>query len=227
MKVFLIDIRDGSADEEYQMCLEVLTDYFNKHHIDFFRLTKNKYSVHPSWLKLKCFDYVDDDFVLCWDLDLLPKKNTPSIVNDLDLDKINLVMDSTLILKNQPKWTEKFKYNCGLIGIPNSYKKQMEEIFETYKDSDWPSYEQYHVNKFLYQNNLADVHELDKGWNCIWHSPAMKNQFILSAKAIHITGLNMESAVKKDLINLYHDLYFQKALTTLTIASMSKSDSSG
>lgn len=206
MKVFLIDIRT-TPNEGYDLCLEVLKDYFSKHQIEYFILKENKFDVHPSWLKLKCFDYIEDDFVLCWDVDLLPRKDAPSIIHDLDLGKINLAIDSTVILKNQPLWIPEFKYNCGLIGIPKSYKKPFEEIFEAKGGVGWPSYEQYHVNQFLYP--FADVHELDKTWNCHWHMPTIENQYILSAKSIHYTG-PMAFEHRDQLIRNHHKLYFKK-----------------
>lgn len=208
MKVFLIDIRTG-ANEEYEFYTDILKDYFKKHKIEYFILKENKHKVHPSWLKLKCFDYIDDDFVLCWDVDLLPKQDTPSIVPALDLNKINLAVDTTLILKNQPKYIPEFKYNCGLFGIPRSYKDKMTEIFEANKESKWPSWEQYHVNKFLAENNYKDVHELDKTWNCQWHLPTYPNQFILSAKAVHFTGPGLDRSFKRSLVKKYHGLYFK------------------
>ena len=208
MKVFLIDIRKYNSNQEYDLCLDVLKDYFNKYHIDYFILKENEFNVDPSWLKLKCFDYIEDDFVLCWDVDLLPKKDTSSIVNDLNLGKVNLSIDSTVILKNQPLWMPEFKYNCGLIGIPKSYKKSFENIFDAKRKSDWPSYEQYHVNKFLYP--FDDVHELDKTWNCQWHMPTLGSQYILSAKAVHYTGPMVFGPHRNQLIKNHHELYFKK-----------------
>lgn len=209
MKVFLIDIRNENNQEEYQMCSDILMDYFNRNHIDVFVLKENKFDVHPSWLKLRCFDHIEDDFVLCWDLDLLPKRSCPSILNYLDFGKINLAVDSTLILKNQGLFIPEFRYNCGLIGIPRTYKKPLEEIFDTCKNSDWPSWEQYHVNRYLAQNGFADVHELDKSWNCQFHPTSYENQFILSAKSVHFTGVNVDGGNRKELINRYHSLYFK------------------
>jgi len=191
------------------MCSDILFDYFNKYHFDVFVLRENKFKsfrVHPSWLKLKCFDYVDDDFVLCWDMDLLPKAKCPSILGALNFDKINLAVDSCLILKSKPPFIENFRYNCGLMGIPRKYKKAMDDVFFFHTDSQWPSYEQYHVNRFLAKNNFEDVHELDKSWNCLFHLPTVPNQYILSSNMVHFSQLS----VKKESIKKYHELYFKK-----------------
>ena len=208
MKIFLIDIRSESNEEEYKMCSDILMDYFNKYHFDVFILKENKHRVNPSWLKLKCFDYVDDDFILCWDMDLLPKKDCPSIYNSLNFNKINLAVDSSVILKNQKLFIPSFKYNCGLMGIPRVYKNVMDIIFMSNTDSNWPSYEQYHINEFLAKRNFVDVHELDKTWNCLFHLPTISHQYIVSAKSVHFS--QPDASIRKELIRKYHELYFKK-----------------
>jgi len=205
MKVFLIDIRNKENEEEYKLCSDILFDYFDKYHFDVFVLKENKHRVKPSWLKLKCFDYIDDDFVLCWDMDLLPKKNCPSIYNSLDFDKINLAVDSSIILRNRGLFVPSFRYNCGLMGIPRKYKDAMDIVFMSYTDSKWPSYEQYHINEFLAKNNYKDVHELDKSWNCLFHLPTVPNQYILSSNVVHFS----QPSMRKESIKQYHDLYFK------------------
>ena len=209
MKVFLVDIRTTSNDEEYQMGYDVITTYFKNNGIEWISLNENLYGCHPSWLKLTCFNYTDDDFILCWDLDLLPKKNCPSIIRYLDTTKINLAWDSSLILKNRTPFIPEFRYNCGLMGIPISYKKVIDDIFELRKTSSWPSWEQYHINKWLAERNYEDVYELDNSWNCHWHPAAVPNHYILSAKAVHFTGLNVDSENRKNLIRYYNRLFFQ------------------
>ena len=228
MTVFLINIPSSENEDMYRMCQDILIDYFNKYNIKVFTLTENKWNIHPSWLKMKCFDYINDDFVLCWDLDLLPKKNCPSIIPHLDFDKINMVEETGRIL-GQHSFTDgenlklgQFKYNCGLIGIPLKYKNDIEYIFSTYKDSSWPCWEQYHFNKHLSKNNFKDINELNKSWNCMYHPRHITNSFINSAKSVHITGLNVNGHVttnsningniRKKLIELYYNLYFSKNL---------------
>ena len=193
--------------ESYKMCYEVAMNYFKKHNIETFVLEKNDFGVDPSWLKLKCFDYVDDDFILCWDIDLLPRRSCPSIVGDLNFSKINLVVDSILYTKSAtiPPIAPYHRYNCGLMGIPKTYRPLLERVFLEAKTSKLPSYEQYPMNLELSNNQYRDVHELDKTWNCIFHFPG-KDSFMSSAKAIHYTG-DRTSGIREDLIKMHHRLY--------------------
>lgn len=207
MKVFLVNIPTQNTTNYYKLCEEILTDYFHKYNIETFILEKNEFGVNPSWLKLKCFDYVDDDFVLCWDMDLLPRKSSPNILPDLDLNKMNLCVDSIFYTKTtEVPPIPLFRYNCGLIGIPKSYKPMIDEVFSEAKTSQLPSYEQYPMNFRLAKNNFVDVHELDRGWNCIYHLPG-ENSFIKSAKCIHYTG-DVIVDVRERLIQDHHKLYF-------------------
>ena len=85
---------------ELDNCLKVIQDYFEKNNIKSFVLKEKIYDLHPSWYKLKAFDYIDDDFILSWDLDLLPKKNASNIIPLLNIDKINMVKDTSVLLNN-------------------------------------------------------------------------------------------------------------------------------
>lgn len=206
MKAFIINIPTSDMVESYRLCYEVAMNYFQRHNIDVFVLEKNDFDVDPSWLKLKCFDYVDDDFVLCWDIDLLPRNNCPSIVSELNFSKINLVVDSIFYTKSAipPPVAPYHRYNCGLMGIPRSYKPLLEKVFLESKISKLPSYEQYPMNLELSKNQYKDVHELDKTWNCIFHFSS-KDSFMASAKAVHYTG-DRTVGIRDSLIKAHHRL---------------------
>jgi len=209
MKVFLIKIPSESDCQTYNQCYEVLMDYFKQHDIEVFILDKNEFGVNPSWLKLKCFNYVDDDFILCWDMDLLPKKNCPSIVNDLNFYKINMVVD-TIFHTNAlaPLFgANQFRFNCGLMGFPRKYRGLLDKVFLEAETSKLPSYEQYPMNSELAKNEFKDVHEFNKKCNCIFHLPTIPNSFLTSAYTVHYTGIGSDSA-RKSLVNSHHRLYF-------------------
>lgn len=208
MKVFLINIPTENACKSYQLCYDVIYDYFKRIGVEVFLLEKNDFGVEPSWLKLKCFDYVDDDFVLCWDMDLLPRRWCPSILNDLDFTKINVVRDSIFYTKTVKPLPEApyYRYNCGLLGIPKSYRPMLDKVFLEAKTSKLPSYEQYPLNLEWSKNDFKDVHELDKTWNCIYHLPG-ENSFIMSAKAVHYTG-PICSGLREPLVKVHRRLYF-------------------
>lgn len=209
MKVFLINIPTPEMEESYGQCYEVLEDYFKRHNIDTFVLRNNDFGVDPSWLKLKCFDYVQDDFIICWDMDLLPRKSTENVSNYMDHVKINLVRDTNLItgaVAPHPA-APYFRYNCGLIGIPRIYRPMLEKVFLEAKTSTLPSYEQYPLNHELSKNGFADVHELDKTWNCIFHLPGPQS-FMSQAKLIHYTGLDRKT--REMLISRHRTAYLSQ-----------------
>ena len=208
MKVFVINMPSPDSVGVYKKGIEVIADYCKRFGLDLFLLEKNDFGVHPSWLKLKCFDYTNDDFVLCWDADLLPKKNIPNIVNSLKLDKINAVIDTCYYIRPSallfPVAT--FRYNCGLVGFPRSYRGLMDKVFLEAKTSTLPSYEQYPLNFELAKNQWKDVHELDRSWNCIFHLPNLPTAFVTTAHMIHYTGI--DNKTREMLIDGHRSLYF-------------------
>ena len=209
MTVFLINIPPNTETHEYKLCYDVLKDYFKKYNIQTFTLDKNEFDVHPSWLKLKCFDYVDDDFILCWDVDLLPKKKCPSITNDLNFDKINAVVDTILHTNSTTPLFDasQFRFNCGLVGIPRKYRGLLDKVFLEAKTSTLPSYEQYPMNSELAKNEFKDVHELDKKWNCIFHLPTTLNSFLITSNVVHYTSIGSND-IRRSLIDSHHKSYF-------------------
>jgi len=193
------------------MSLSILMDYFTKHKLSFFVLNENKYDVHPSWLKLKCFDYIEDDFVLCWDMDLLPRRFSDSIEKYLNHNLINLVADSGAPISNYPY----FKYNCGLMGIPKKYRSLLDRVFLQAKTSTEPAYEQFPLNKELKERNFLDIHELNPSWNCIFSLNGIQKCFNNSTKAIHYTGCS--DFERQKYIKTHHTAYF--ALLSQAISS--------
>ena len=75
MTIFLINIGNTVYDKYTLPLIEKLCDFNN---INLFileqNISQNIYGLHPSWLKLFCHRLVNDDFILCWDLDLVPTK---------------------------------------------------------------------------------------------------------------------------------------------------------
>lgn len=215
MKVFLIKVSDNATREEHKLCSDILLDYFAKCGIEVFVLDHNDYNVHPSWLKMKCFDYVDDDFVLCWDLDLLPRKRCPSILNVLDFSKFNVVTDTMFELQDPGMASllsivPSFRYNCGLIGVPKTHKDLLERTFNRYEQHAFPSFEQYYFNDELTRSGITDINVLDKTWNCIFHPPTIPHSFYLTADTVHYTGKYLNEQDRSRLIQIHHRVYFAK-----------------
>jgi hypothetical protein len=164
MTIFVINIGDTKYSQYTLPLIKRLCEYNN---INLFvlenNIPQNIYGLHPSWLKLFCFDLVDDDFIICWDLDLAPKM-LYDIRSLFDTNKLNMAYDSAY-LEEKFVFNGKFKYNCGLIGIPIKYKESMQSIYQKLgRDSEYPSYEQYHVNDWIFDENI-DINLLDNGLN--------------------------------------------------------------
>ena len=204
--VFVINIIQNDV-VMHNRCQTILSDYFTKHKIKVRFLTRNDYSVHPSWLKLKCFDYIEDDFVLCWDLDLLPKRNSPSIEPLLNINKINLALDSCIV--NRVNTLQSNKYNCGLIGIPKTYKPLIEQIFDSTSDKMSAPWEQAPINEAVAKNNFIDVHELDENWNKLYYCNGLLKCCSEGIKAIHYADLDPES--RHASVALHYKQYFSHA----------------
>jgi len=182
-------------------------------------MTEKIFNLHPSWYKLKAFDYIDDDFVLSWDLDLLPKKNAESIIPFLNYNKINLAIDTAVILKNLNFLNEQkyFRYNCGLMGIPRSFKSFCDDVFEYSKNKipslDFPNpspTEQDIINQKLYETNFKDVHEIESKFNTLYYTEKENLINIVKAKCIHYTSYFLQdNPFRKTLIAKHCQTYFQ------------------
>ena len=173
MTLFVINI--GEEVDTYADCSIPLLQKlckFNK--INLFILSnnikQNVHNVHPSWLKLFAHDIIDDDFIITWDLDLVPT-HLYKLKDFFNTEKLNLSYDSAYILHNNT-FNGKFKYNCGLMGIPKTYRQYMVDIYNKHAPNPhYTSYEQFFVNDTIYDNN-TDVHLLDNRLNhLIWAGP--------------------------------------------------------
>lgn len=133
-------------------------------------LTHNNTNAHPSWYKLMAHRHLKwkYDYCLCWDVDLLPtnKHSVLDIVSEVKLDKFYGCCDTSIIVGGSgsyfieyPNIVSNFRWNCGLLGIPQSRSEVMEDIYHKHTNSTKPSYEQYHVADYLYRNQ----HEIVDG----------------------------------------------------------------
>lgn len=150
----------------------IISDYAKKHGYRLEFITKIPDSIpiidgaHPSWYKLLCHRIIDADFILCWDLDLLPVKNAPAIHKHIKSGVLNLAADSTIILGKNGKF-ENFRYNCGLIGVPRHESGFLNSVFVANVPGNLPSYEQYYVNDAIC-NSHKIVHELPPMFNAMY-----------------------------------------------------------
>jgi hypothetical protein len=163
MTIFCINIGDISYGKYSLPIIKKLCEYNN---INLFVLDKNIpqniFRVHPSWLKLFCHQIVKDDFIISWDLDLVPTRMY-NIKEMFDTNKINLSYDGSY-LKENFTFNGKFKYNCGLLGIPKNKQEWCENIYHSSNHRKYPSYEQYHINDSIYDNKI-NINVLDNKLN--------------------------------------------------------------
>ena len=145
----------------------VLEDYFRFNGIPYYLITEkpsfDTKESHPSWWKLKVHSIVRGyDFIITWDLDLLPRSRDVKVIQEFDMTKLCMVRDSTVSDTEQGS----FKYNGGLIGIPKTHQSFMEKIFDTHAPGYLCDYEQYYLNNAIHELNIP-VHEMPRKINAL------------------------------------------------------------
>lgn len=182
---------------------KVLDHYFARHGIDVRYVTSPPVHLglrgtHPSWWKLLAHAILPGyDFILCWDLDLLPRTPDVRIVEHLDMTKLCLAWDSCARHYPEEKFRPSFKYNGGLIGYPASARPFLEGVFQRYAPGIYPSYEQYHLNDDI-EAAAYPVHELPSDVNVIFSFPDFE-----TARFQHYTGKAEAKNYIKDHVRRY------------------------
>lgn len=200
MTIFTINIGDVTYAKYAIPLIEKLAIYNN---INLFvldhNIEQNTYHTHPSWLKLFCHDLVSDDFIITWDLDLVPTR--PYELKHLfNTNNINMAYDGSFIKENHT-FNGKFKYNCGLIGIPRHYASFFRDVYDNCPTSTYPSCEQYHINDKIYDTN-QNITVLDTQLNHMYDGqidPASMN--------IHYTWKIQNNAHRDELIEQHYNLF--------------------
>lgn len=203
MTIFIINV----GCEYAKHSLPIMEKFCNYNNINLFILDRNIeqniYNKHPSWLKLFCHDLVCDDFILCWDLDLIPIKKYK--LDFLDVCKINLAHDSCH-LKENFIFNGKFKYNCGLMGIPKSYSNFFKDIyFKHAANSSYPSYEQYYVNDSIHDSKI-EINLIDNKYNYLYDGNDSPDYI----QNIHYTWKIRSNEHRKKLIEDHYNKYYEK-----------------
>jgi len=204
MTVFVINIGDTGYSNYAIPLIKSLCDFNN---VKLFVLDKdipqNTKRLHPSWLKLFCHDLVDDDFIVCWDLDLLPtyKHDFTDIFN---INELNFCTDWSLIKSNE-RFNHKFNYNCGLIGIPKTYSDFFKSIYYDIKNPIYPSYEQYYVNDKIYDKKIK-VNELSGNLNYFYDGTSIYDD---NVKNIHYTWKIQSNNHRIQLIKEHYEKYYK------------------
>jgi hypothetical protein len=152
--------------------------------------------LHPSWLWLKCHEILlGYDYILTWNLDILPVKFEDDIFKYLDQTMVGAVMEDPSVHGIFPH----FKYNCGMVGVPKSYSGFFSDVYQKWNKNpnSWPSYEQYYVNQEIGERNIP-IYSIPQKYAWFFNSPNYKE-----ATCWHYT-----STVQKDGIeNLFKQHY--------------------
>lgn len=194
----------------------ILVDYFTRHNIPFYFITEKDISdkqiqtkeSHPSWWKLIIHKILPGfDFIICWDLDLLPRLPSSKIIEHFDFSKLNLAFDSP---GNKVSFSPNFKYNGGLIGIPSSVAFFMEYIFDTHAPGVVPSYEQYYLNEEIAHKKVP-VHELPRNINVLYPKNIEERPAFYNALCQHYTYGYESSQNRVQLIQNHADTYFSNS----------------
>lgn len=192
--------------------IEVLAHYFGKWQLPFTFVrnieTVNYKKAHPSWVKLLAYRmFPREDFILNWDLDLLPINTAHNIEGVLDKSKMNLAVDSSL-LAGYPGYNANFKYNGGLMGIPAHMAPWCEAIYDRHAPGTMPSYEQYYLNDALVADKIP-VHRLPDAVNTLFPRNVAGNVLWREAEMKHYTFGVMEPKDKLVAIEEHRNDYFK------------------
>jgi hypothetical protein len=206
--VFIIAI----GDQDYKKpALEVLKDYFSsRNNFEIFILEEdgdlNAKKAHPSWLKLISHRYTkNDNFTLCWDLDLLPR--SPEVdfpIKMLDNASLNMCYDTSVVL-NHSKFNHNFYYNGGLIGIPVCCREFVESVYYNKAPGSYPSYEQYYLNDAI-ADQAYPINLLDCKYNTLYHN----GELFEESDFLHYTWGCNDSSQRSELIKKHYNEYFSK-----------------
>jgi hypothetical protein len=151
------------------MCLEVIRKYFERHNHELIVITERPKvdAKHNSWLWLLGHKlYPGYNYLLCWNLDILPQLFDVDIFDYLDMNRIAACVEF-----NGLSTFPYYRYNCGLVGMPQKYQAFFEGCFNKWGNNpkNWPSWEQYYVNMELGEQAI-DVQEIPRKFNTFYES---------------------------------------------------------
>ena len=206
MTVLVINVGEANYGKYSLPLIQKLCDYNNVElRVLNEDLPQNTNKVHPSWLKLFCFDLIDDDFIISWDLDLVPTKLF-EFKNIFNLDEFNACHDCSFTQQGFI-FNGKFKYNCGLMGIPKKYSNDLKRIYrERSNPITYPSHEQYHVNDWIFDNKIK-VNTLNQNMNSMYDGNESFPNEVLNR---HYTWQTRSPEHKKLLVENHYKKYYHK-----------------
>jgi hypothetical protein len=194
------------GDIDYkEHALPVLYDYFKRHSVRFEVVTRawSDKPAHPSWYKTLAHSMYDEEFIIIWDLDLLPVTQQVKFP-PFDYDKFNIAVD-TFVVYNPGTANSAFGLNCGLMGIPKQYGLPLANLFELHWHSSVPLFEQPHVNQWINDSKIP-ISTIPSRYNVLMPMLGQNPRPWLKAELRHYTyGV---CADKAELIRRHNVRYF-------------------
>lgn len=193
--------------------LPILKDFFDYNEVPLVvlenDLPQNIHGSHPSWLKLFCHELIDDDFVLCWDLDLLPARRYKIEEFIKDRSRFHIGIETGLLYGfGMDRFGPKFKYNCGFMGVPKHFGPIFRSIYDQngHNPLNREAWEQLYVNDYLDDNDV-DVEIIRPEYNC---SLSPRRQFFPNTRNKHYTYGVMDVNIRAQMIQQHHHEYFSQ-----------------
>jgi hypothetical protein len=189
---YIVAIFDIGEVKYSAIARKILCHYFEKYNIPYQFITSTIIDgqdvdirkCHPSWLKMIVHRFLPSyDYIICWDLDLLPKFPSTEVLSFFDFTKLTMAVDSP---GNTVPFSPNFKYNGGLIGIPSSLFEFTESIYNTHAPGKLPSYEQYYLNEEIASKKIT-VHELPRTINVLYPVKIEERPLFYDALLQHYT----------------------------------------
>lgn len=194
---------------------EVLEDYCKYHNL---RLTVieedagalNSKKAHPSWWKLFAFKLLPKDasFVICWDLDLLPKRRDippPKFSTGL----INVSLEPAVLFYGF-KGPPNFLYNMGFFGYPRCEAEFFQSIYDKYAPGNRDCWEQFYVNdEIAARKTVGDLHTIPAIYNTSYPMNNNPKKPLEDSLFVHYTWAVLgDCPQRKSLIDMHRNNYF-------------------
>ncbi len=124
----------------------------------------------PSWCKLLAHRFVNSDFILVMDLDIVPVPGAPPILPELDPSCLNAVTVRNTwrrrraLKKYGMDAGLNYRYNTGLLGVPRSAAPALERLYHASDPKATVGYEQEYFNRWVWADGVP-VRRLEVAWN--------------------------------------------------------------
>ena len=195
---------------------EVLEDYCKFHNLRLtvvdkdVGVTLNPKVSQPSWWKLFAFKLLPPDaqFVVCWDLDLLPKSRTIPPPR-FHLSRINVSLEPAVLFYGF-QGPSNFLYNMGFFGYPKCEAEFFQYIYDKHAPGNRDCWEQFYVNdEIAARGTVGDLHTIDPIYNTSYPMNHNPKKPLEDSLFVHYTWAVIgDCPQRKSLIDMHRDKYF-------------------